>query len=303
MRDKSVATAAAAVLAAFAVAHLMQFGLTAGRALSGDARPAPVGLATYLAAGPESAARVPPTPAAPTDPVVPPIPGALVRLDQRVPGGLPTSVSVSAGRVDGLRLACNRVLLADPAPGAMLRLRLDAPCDPGVRVEIRHAGLRFTVSTGPRGTREIVMPALVSAAQVTAVFADGTVAGARAVVPEAAEVERVAVVLDGGLGVALQAGAGEVHRLGDAAVAAPILAEVHSLVPGRFGPLPWGTPRLEVEVTTSNCARDVVAEILRMDPEGAPERLILRVAMPECNAVGNVVALDLPAPTLRVAGK
>ena len=36
MRDKGLATAVATLLAAFATAHLMQFGLSAGRAISGD---------------------------------------------------------------------------------------------------------------------------------------------------------------------------------------------------------------------------------------------------------------------------
>ncbi len=293
MRDKGLATAAAAVLAAFAVAHLMQFGLSAGRALSLDARAAPVGPATWLAAGPGPS--LPPTPAAPGEPAGPAMPAVPAAL--RVPGDAPVPAPPDLPSRFGLR--CDRALSVEAAPGGLLRLRLAATCDPGVRVEIGHAGLRFALSTGT-GLREVVLPALAAQAEVTAVFADGSTLVARAARPAAVEGDWLAVVVAGGSGVALRTGAAEVHRLGDADAPAPVTAEVHRLVAGRFGTI--GAPLLEVEVTERTCGRDVVAEVLWAGPGAARDKARLRLAMPDCGATGEVVALPLPAPGLRIAG-
>lgn len=301
MRDKSVATAAAAVLAAFAVAHLMQFGLTAGRAFSDDARAVPVGLASYLAAGPQVAARLPSTPAAPADPPGLPVLAQVSGPGAPEPDEAPVAGIAFAGKVDRPGGRCARGLVALPEPGGLLRLRLDAPCDPEVRVEIRHGGLRFALATGPRGIREVVVPAFAVEAEVAARFPDGSSVAARARVPEAAEAEWLAVIWEGGPGIALRADEGAVHRLGDPEAAAPVLAAVHRPEPGRFGPLPGAAPRLVVEVNALTCGRDLVAEVLRAGPHGAQERMPLRIAMPDCDASGEIVELALPLPAVRVA--
>ena len=301
MRDKSLATATAAVLAAFAVAHLMQFGLSAGRALSDDARTASVGIASYLAGAPQSGVRAVRTPQPPPDPTTASGLAPPPRSTGRVPATSAARSAVLPGAVNRFGLLCRRALVATARPGGLMRVSLDAPCDPEVRVEILHAGLRFALSTGPDGRREVVLPALEVAAEVAARFADGSVVETGARVPDAAQFGRLAVVMEGGRGVALDAGSGEVHRLGDPGVAAPVLAEVHTLATGRLGPI-WGAaPRVEVMVAPFNCARDVVAEVLRTGPDGPVERMTLRFAMPDCSAIGDVVTLVLPMADVRLA--
>lgn len=300
MRDKRLATATAAGLAAFAVAHLMQFGLSAGRALSDDTRAAPVGVASFLTGGQRAEVDVRVTPTAPDDPpaivlVRPPRAEGRVAQDAATPSLPPDDAVNRFGQL------CRRALVAAAEPGGLLRARLDAPCDPEVRAEFRHAGLRFAVSTGPEGSREIVMPAMAVAAEIAVHFADGSVVSARARVPDAARVWRVAIVTEGEAGVSLHTGVGVVRRLGDPGLAAPVRSEVHSLPAGRLGPLSAGAPRLDVLVSTANCARDMVADVVRAGPDGAPDTMTLRLAMPDCGAVGDMVTLDLPLPAARLA--
>lgn len=321
MRDKGLATAVATLLAAFATAHLMQFGLSAGRLAAGEDAPAPIGLATLMARQTGAAPAALPEGPAPL-PVAAAFAGALpppaaraLPPDAGVPGTL------GQAPTNGMGLPCARRLAAETAPGAMLRMRVEAPCDPGVRIEVRHEGLRFSLRTGSDGRVEAQLPAMRTDARVEARFADGTVLGARAAVPEAAEVERVAVVADGWAALTLhafEAGArrdapGHVHagapgprdgallRLGDAGVEAPIVSEVYTLPSGRFGPL--GGVRFEVEavVTPGNCARDLVAEVLRSGGAGPPDRMALGLAMPPCEALGDVLVIGLPSPDLRLA--
>jgi hypothetical protein len=323
MRDKRLATAVATLLAAFATAHLMQFGLSAGRLISGDGPAAPIGLATLVArqggAAPSAMPDGPGTfPAAVAAAEALPLPPA---RELPTDAGVPLAMERAAGNVLGQ--SCERSLTAEAAPGAVMRMEVRAPCDPGVRVEIRHAGLRFAVETGADGAILAEIPAMVPDAEVEARFADGSVLGTRVAVPDTARFERVAVVAEGWAGLTLHAyefgarrGAqGHVHagaahvragalaRLGDAGIDAPLVAEVYTLASGRFGSL--GSVRLEVEavVTPANCARDLAAEVLRSTVPGHVERFGLSLSMPSCAAAGEVLVLELGLADLHVAGK
>ena len=323
MRDKSLATAVATLLAAFATAHLMQFGLSAGRLASGDRQAGPIGLATLVAGQPDTlAATLPEAPA-----ILPAaaVAGGVLSLPKArdLPRDTGVPSEVDRPPANALGLACERRLTAEAGPDAVLRTTVLAPCDPGVRVEIRHEGLRFAVETGPDGRIDAAVPAMSPDAALEARFADGTVLRARVAVPEAARLERVAIVTDGWSALALHAfefGArrgsiGHVHsgaewprmgalrRLGDPAIGAPLLSEVYTLPAGRLGSL--GGVRLEVEavVTAANCARDIAADIVASPGDGPVTRTALRLAMPSCEAAGDVLVIDLRSPEVRIAGK
>ena len=317
MRDKRLATAVATLLAAFATAHLMQFGLSAGRLIAGDGQATPIGLATLVARpsgegpvvlpeGPES------LPAAAALAAALPTPDArALPRDARLPE------AVERPRGNALGLTCDRRLEVRAGPDASLRAEVTAPCDPGVRVEIAHAGLRFAIGTGSDGRALAEIPAMMPDSVVTARFLDGTVLRAEAAMPEAAGLDRVAVVAEGWTGLTLhtltaprgmsgraQAGgrrAGEIVRLGDAQLDAPLIAEVYTLPSGRFGAL--GHVRLELEavVTQANCGRDISADLVRSGGLAGPVRLGLSV--PSCEAVGEMLVLPLPVTDLRLAGK
>jgi hypothetical protein len=228
---------------------------------------------------------------------------------------------LSVTRMNGFGLPCDRALRLDTAPGAILRARLYAPCDPVVRVEIRHAGLRFALETGEDGQIDVTLPAMMADAVVEAAFADGTVVRAGAAVPEVAGVDRIAIVSDGWAGLSLDAneaavrygGAngflavsgqtrdGAVHRLGESGIEAPVVAEVYTLPAGRLGMLGSVSFQIEVPVTSSNCARDIAAEVVRSQGGGQPVRGELRISVPSCEAEGDVLVVGLPAPDLRLA--
>jgi hypothetical protein len=316
MRDKGVATAVATLLAAFATAHLMQFGLSAGRAISGEPQSSPIGLATLVAwRSGDAPADLPPTPSAAPDPAAAPLSIPVARIaapDPAVPAAL------GAGTHSGFGLSCERTLTLVPLPGALIDARLAAPCDAGVRVELSHAGLRFAVAIGADGQAAARIPALMPAATVEAAFADGTMISAHADAPEAAAFERVALVADGWAGLTLHAAesgswrgdpgaaaasfSGErIIRLGDPDIEAALLAEVYTIPTGRFGSL--GTVSLHVEAILSpaNCARDVGAEVVRSSGGVRPIPVPLRLSLPACDVEGGILVVDLPSPGLRIA--
>ncbi len=319
MRDKRLATAVATLLAAFATAHLMQFGLSAGRAASGSDQAAPIGLATFVTWRDRgTGSGLPATPAAP------PVAGAAAAsLDapalRRPPDdrGVPETLGARGDR-SGFGLACARRLALVPLAGAVVEARLDAPCDPGVRVELRHADLRFAVLTGPDGTAAPRLPALTADARVEAVFADGTVVTAEAVVPDVAEVERVVLVSDGWSGLTLRAfeGAswrgedayalttarpGAMLRLGDPEIEAPLLAEVYTAPAGRFAPSGGARLQVEADLSPANCARDVIADIVRSSGGVASAPQPLRLSLPACGEDGGLLVVDLPPADIRIA--
>jgi hypothetical protein len=304
MRDKRLATAVATLLAAFATAHLMQFGLSAGALLSGKGEAAPIGLATLVARpyGGEAVTADPPRPPAPIARALP-----------------PDNPAFAPDRLRDSARSCARSLTARPGPGAVIRAELRAPCDPGARVEIAHAGLRFAMATSGDGRLLAEVPAMRTDATVAARFADGSILETRVAIPEANGLERVAVVFAGGAGLTLHAfesgaergSTGHVHaggagrragamvRLGDAHVEAPLIAQVYSQPAGRFGALGGVRFELEAVVTPANCARDVTAEFVRSGTGTAPLRLGLSI--PSCAAAGELLVLPLPATDLRLA--
>jgi hypothetical protein len=301
MRDKRLATAVATLLAALATAHLMQFGLSAGQLVSGGRDAPPVGLATLLAQQTEARSAAPVLPA----------PG---------PRALPAEEHLARPADPPPARNCTRRLTARPEPGGLLRAEIAAPCDPGLRVEFAHAGLRFAVATDAEGRHVALIPALRPDATVEAHFPDGSVLVAEAALLDAAGFERVAMVAAGSAGLTLHAfefgaehgSGGHVHlgaagrragaivRLGDPALDAPLLGEVYTFPSGRFGAL--GRVRLEIEavVTPRNCGQEVVADLVHSGGTPAPVRLSL--AVPSCDATGEILILPLPQADVHLAG-
>lgn len=310
MRDNGLATVVATLLAAFATAHLMQFGLSAGRALSNGEHAAPIGLATLVALRDAHA-----IPELPTVPSETPAAGAFrVPAERDLPRDAGVPVALGPRSENGFGLPCARTVTLAAEPGALLRLRVEAPCDPGVRVEIRHAGIVFALDTAADGRLDVAVPAMTAEATVEAAFADGTIVGSRAFVPDAALVQRMAISSEAWTGLSLHAfefgarrggrghihaGAehvrsGALHRLGDSGIEAPRMAEVYTFPSGRFGSLGGVRLRVETEVTSANCARDVTAEVVRSSAKSPPTTTALRLAMPSCEAAGGILVIDAP---------
>ncbi|PVA10729.1 hypothetical protein DC366_07585 [Pelagivirga sediminicola] len=215
-------------------------------------------------------------------------------------------------------LACEYTLTADPAPGAMVALSLDAPCARSERFTLHHNGMMFTQITDEGGHASMLVPALAKSAVFIAGFSNGDGAVAQAQVDALETYQRVAVQWQGDSGLALHAlefGAefgseghvwaearrdvaaasdgdrGFMTLLGDADQPNALMAQVYtfpSRLDGRDGDIDL---QVEAEVTQANCAKDIEAQTLQMQPGRALNVQDLTLMMPECDAVGDFLVL------------
>ena len=194
-----------------------------------------------------------------------------------------------------------------PQPDAMMALSLLAPCHPEERVVLRHAGLAVTAKTSATGAIVSVLPAMTPLALVEASFGNGDKASAILAVPEAANVQRFGVqwqqsdsfqlhAFENGAGydqpghisaafTGTPGQTGFVTLLGDASTELPLLAEVYT-----FGPSETVDVVLEAAITAQTCNREILGETI-LSIDGKVSIADLTVAMPGCDAVGDILVL------------
>lgn len=264
------------------------------------------------------------TPLAATDPVVqtPELSGpqivaqpsaASVLKDSSVPEVIvPAKVATPALPVD-----CPLQLDAIPQSGGLIGLTMLAPCHIGERVVLRHAGLAVTTRISESGTLFASLPAMSAAALVEVRFASGEQAAVTVSVPEAEQLRRFAVqwqdadafqlhAFEGGASygapghysAAFTGTIGQgasVMLLGDSSTDLPLLAEVFTFAPGRDAEIV-----LEAAVTEATCGRELFAETL-MAEGGRVDVADLTLAMPGCEAVGDIIVLKNLAQDMKLA--
>ncbi|MFV2001587.1 MAG: hypothetical protein ACC619_01250 [Paracoccaceae bacterium] len=214
--------------------------------------------------------------------------------------------------------ACEPSLSALPAPGAMVRLRLEAPCYRNQRILVEHAGLEFADATGADGSYAVNIPALSEFQQYSVTFADGNSVIAKTLSLSLAGYDRVAISWQGGPGLHInalefgagfgdvghvwenaagQAGAengrgGYLLQLGNPGVANPRLAEIYTFPPERAGA--GGTVRLivEAEVTGANCGQYISGRSVQMSAENGLSGTNIALTMPDCEAGGGFLVLN-----------
>lgn len=214
---------------------------------------------------------------------------------------------------------CDLRLSAEPRPGAIAALRLNAPCAPLARVTLRHQGLTVTLLTDARGEAGVLFPAF-SRDAVFMAEAGGSMAVARTELPDMADWHRVALQWRDGDELSLHALApgarhgepGHMSRdtalatpsgasmigLGDPAAPAPRLAEIYSAPAGDAAAI-----SVEIEVTAENCGSLVTAELVRVDGAQAIASTDIEVTLPGCDAVGELLILQNFEPGLTVASR
>lgn len=221
-----------------------------------------------------------------------------------------------------LARACGPHLALRPMAGALLGLRLTAPCHPGQRVVIRHAGLAFTARTTVGGIVLAKLPALTRDAAVSITFPGGQTVAATARVPDAALYRRVAVqwvandrftlqgledaARPGGRhGLAARArglrdprAGGYLMQLGDAQVRQPMLAQVYTYPVDGAGRIRLA---LEAAVTHATCGRDMLGQTVRTRQGARPLVTDLSVHMPGCGQVGGYLELGSLVRPHRIA--
>jgi hypothetical protein len=209
---------------------------------------------------------------------------------------------VAATIDDPTAAGCIPTLGLEAAPLGMIDLSLNAPCNPGERVVIRHAGLSFTAQISPDGALSLQIPALEPEALVAAYFDSSQIALAKVTVPDATDHIRFAVQMDHPAQFDLRAETdGQVYigsygRTADAprsilpmgvgTVAQPLLAQVYSYPAADTA----ADLTVEVKITAETCGRTLPVETL-LARGGKVTVTKLAVAVPLCGTSGDILVL------------
>lgn len=214
--------------------------------------------------------------------------------------------------------ACTPALDLIAEPDAMIGVTLVSPCHPDARVVLSHGGLTITARATATGSVFTSLPALDIAGEVSALFPDGTRQTAALTMPELADLRRFAVQWQADDTLALTAFAddadaapvaqvtletlpagdsvtGKVVTLGDGSVSLPMLAQVYTY-PADARP----ALTVEAQVTAATCGRELLGETLN-STGGRVEVRDLTLPMPGCDAMGEFLVLNIPAPDLTLA--
>lgn len=226
--------------------------------------------------------------------------------------------------------ACLPSLRLAAAPHAMIGVSLVAPCAPQTRVVIGHAGLAITGKTDAAGSLFLSLPALAVDARISARLPDGTTIDQQVRVPAMATLRRMGVqwqdddafqlhAFENGAGygdaghiwadapqtpkTGLAAGgaggipAGFITVLGDADVDMPMRAEIYTFPAGLATN---AEIVIESAVTEATCGRELLGETL-MTLAGETFVSELTLAMPDCDAVGDILVLKNLVTDLTIA--
>ncbi len=248
---------------------------------------------------------------------------------------LPVSLDVPAlpkppvmpSRVDEASLdrtvGCDPTLQVTPAPAATLRIDLLAPCAPNQQFILRHGPLTADVVTDAQGQFQARIPALEEQAQVLLEFPEIALS-ADATISDQSDFHHVILQWHGAQTLKLNAyefGAsdGESGHVWPGSPKSPERAldgrgfltslgrqggdafQIYS-VPVRELP-DTGVIRLVVdaEIMPNTCGRDLRAVAFQTGPLGRLSRSDIRVTLPDCDRVGDVLRLQNLFSDMRLA--
>ncbi|MFN3845690.1 MAG: hypothetical protein ACK4RZ_07690 [Paracoccaceae bacterium] len=191
--------------------------------------------------------------------------------------------------------------------GAMIGVSLLAPCHADQRVVLRHEGLAVTGRTSSSGALFLSLPAFTAVAEVQAAFAMGDKVTETLTMTDFDGIERFAVQWQDADAFQLHAfenGAGYdqpghisaaftgkpgmtgvMTVLGDTSTDLPLLSEIYT-----FGPETTADVVLEAAVTETACGRELLGETIHAK-NGRVVVTEVTVAMPDCDAVGDILVL------------
>ncbi len=237
---------------------------------------------------------------------------------------------VPIGGAPAVQLAADCPVTLDilPQTSAMLSVTLIAPCQTDQRVVLRHGGLAITAKTSVTGSLFMDIPALETDAKVEMMFKDGATATAETQVPDLAQMQRFAVqwmdrdafqvhAFEDGADynqpghvsavtphlpkAGIPTAGGYLTVLGDATVTLPMLAEVYTFPTTKADPVDVDVV-VEAAVTTTTCGRELLGETLTSHG-GSVYVTDLTLAMPECDAAGDILVLKNLVPDMTLAAK
>jgi hypothetical protein len=225
---------------------------------------------------------------------------------------------------------CRVKAQATPTAAAMVKLKLDAPCQGNERITISHEGVVFAETLSDEGHLEILVPALTEAAEFTGSFLNGESVTVSAQVDSVPLYDRVILQWQGYSGVQIHArefgadygeeghvwaGAprdlsavaggrgGFLTSLGDSSVSLPMLTEIYTF-PAALSDTDGAVAlTIETEVTEANCGSEVQARTYQFSGGKKVASQHLSLAVPNCSAVGNFLVLNNLLQDLTVASK
>ncbi len=339
--DKRLTTAAACACLAVAAGHFMQSGTEAsGVAAATNALNASAGMVRSTrvssrevdallagADGPDSLRGAFPREPEPA-PALAPVGRGVVRRHSLPPDTFHGYNQTPRAGLSAFGLRCDRTLAAAAMPDALVRLTLSASCIPNQRVEIEHEGLRFAERTSSTGVLELVVPALAEIAEFRVTFGDGESLAARAEVVEAKRNDRVALQWIGKRALSIHAfeyeasygdpvhrrpsrtdkalrhtgrGVGTIYEFGDPDVDDPVMMQVYDFSTGGAWPDGFDGFHIEAKVTAANCGTELSAVAAQTIPGKRVKLVDVLVAMPGCDAVGDILILKNVLRDQRIA--
>ena len=258
---------------------------------------------------------------------LPQLPYGMVRLAAADGSTIPTMPTESAP-VAGF--GCDPELSATPIAGALVRLKLTAPCHASERVSLHHSGLMITETTQPDGSLVLDFPALTEGAVFIASFSDDSGAVAQATVSSLAFYDRIVLqwqgegdlelhareweadyfseghVWTGAAGTLEAAARGEsgfLLNLGDDEAPEARRAQVYSFPAGTAARGGLIDVSVEAAVTEATCETDISAQTLEMRDGGAPTVRDIDLAFPGCDSVGDYLVLNNLIADLKIAAR
>ena len=223
---------------------------------------------------------------------------------------------------------CEITMTAQPLAGAMVDVRLIAPCNASERVTLHHQGMMFTEVLQPDGTLSVSIPALAEQAIFIASFPSGDGALASTEVTSLPFYDRVVLQWKGEAGLQLHARefaadyftdghiwaaaagnltsaakgeGGFLTRLGRMDTPEALVAEVYSFPSGTAQQSGQILLSIEAEVTATNCDGRVEAQTLEIrDGDGLRTRELM-VEIPGCDSLGDFLVLKNLVEDLTIA--
>lgn len=213
---------------------------------------------------------------------------------------------------------CASDLTLTAGPLAMISVNIVAPCRAGERVVLRHAGLVVAEQLSDTGTLTLDLPAMQSQGEVSVLFPNADVLRDSVTVPDAARARRFAVqwMADDAFQLfAFENGAtygdpgavwseapvspsgGFVVALGNPMLDLPMMAQVYTYPADATLSAEIA---IEAAVTEVTCGRELLGETLDTRT-GVVEVLDLTLAMPDCDAVGDILVLKNPGQDVTLA--
>ncbi len=252
-------------------------------------------------------------------------------MDAQVPARVDetfTVVTPDPLQLNEYGLECVSDLALTVLPAGMVELDVTASCKPNMQVVITHEGLSVSEKIDATGRLKVEIPALVRTGGYVVAFGDGTELSESAIVPEAENFQRVALmwrdknamqlhVYEFGAGhgsrghiwaeqpgVALpitEAKHGFLTQLGNQGVPGARLAEVYSFPTSSHQDPGVIRVNVQAEVTAENCGRQIQAETLQESFGGRMQTASLTLYVPQCDAVGEFLVLKNLLRDMKIA--